>query len=206
MEDKTPCLNNNSFIPALSECERWLDFLIKRFDLTLKDGFVVTINKTKKDTLGFFQSKECKDKYINETEDINNINLNTLNIKKSSPYEVLTHELAHLLNYNEGIKDCSSNQYHNKKFKVMAESLCLIVTKSDKRGYSVTSESEEFKTMLGEFKPNDKAFLICQDMSKKKPVGSRMRLFICSCGYKVRCAKDLNATCNECDSKFEEVL
>jgi hypothetical protein len=40
--------------------------------------------------------------------------------------------------------------------------------------------------------------------SRGKGSGSRLRLYVCQCGTKVRCASDtLNATCNECHSNFQ---
>ena len=49
-------------------CERFIDFLIKRFDVELKDGYVMTINKTKKGTLGYFKPIGCSDNYKNERD------------------------------------------------------------------------------------------------------------------------------------------
>ena len=197
-------LNNNSFIPALEESERFIKFLIKRFNLVVKNDYVITINKASSSTIGFFMPKEHPNHYINTTQNLNNINLNTLFLKKSSPYECLTHELAHFLNYGEGIKDCSSNQYHNKHFKSRAEGLLLGVERT-KRGYSHTIETPEFLKMVEEFKPNKEVFDICQANEKKKKVGSRLKLWVCGCGVKVRCAVDLNAVCLDCNTNFKKV-
>lgn len=204
MIDKTCCLNNNSLIPALEECEDFIDFLNKKFNLNLPPNYLITINKTKKSTLGFFMPKEHSERYTNTTQDLNNINLNTLHLKTSSPYECLAHELAHFLNYIEKIKDCTSNQYHNKHFKKKAESLFLLVEKTNK-GYSQTTGTEEFKELLKEFNPNTNAFNIFQNQKKKKKVGSRLKLYVCSCGVKVRCAINLNALCLDCNSEFKKI-
>lgn len=195
----------NSFIPALAECERFIKFMNKKFSLSLPSDYVITINKESKDTIGCFRSKECDDRFVNTKQDLNNINLNTISIKKHSPYECLTHELSHFINYIKGVRDCTSNQYHNKHFKATAESLLLKAEKG-KKGYSKTSESEEFLTMLKEFKPNKEVFNICQNVEEKKKVGSRLKLWMCSCGVKVRCAVELNAGCLDCGSKFVEVV
>ena len=193
---------NNSFIPMLSECERFVEFLDKRFNLNLPP-YVITINKAKKSAIGHFMGDKHKDKFINEKSDLNNINLNTLYLKTSSPFECLTHEVAHFINYSKNIKDCSSNQYHNKYFKQEAEGLLLKVERT-KKGYSNTSETEEFKEMLKEFKPLD-VFNIIQEVGNKVKVGSRLKLWLCSCGVKVRCAVDLNAKCLNCDGVFKNV-
>ena len=56
-----------------------------------------------------------------------------------------------------------------------------------------------------EFKPNKEVFNICQADEEKKKKGSRLKLWVCGCGVKVRCAVDLSATCDLCESKFKKV-
>jgi hypothetical protein len=51
--------------------------------------------------------------------------------------ETLIHEMAHLANYINGIKDCTVTQYHNKHFKRRAEEFQLEVVKT-KKGWSET--------------------------------------------------------------------
>lgn len=194
-------INNNSFIPALNECERFVKFLDKKFNLNLPSNYVITINKASKNAIGFFMCKEHNEKFINSTQDLNNINLNTYYLKENNPFEVLAHETAHFINYLKGVKDCSSNQYHNKKFKAVAEMLFLKVDKG-KKGYNITSETEEFNKIIEEFKPNKEVFNIFQQIGTKKPSKTRNKLFMCSCGVKVRCATELNAVCLECNTQF----
>ena len=142
---ETSCLNNNSFIPMLKECERWINFL-----------------------------DEC-----------------------------LAHELAHFLNHLQGVKDCTSNQYHNKQFKKQAETLFLKVERTNK-GYAQTSETEEFKQLLTEFSPKTDVFNIIQQPKEKGKVGTRLNKWVCSCGVIVRCATELKAKCLECGGEFEK--
>ena len=203
--NKEDCgLNNNSFIPAIAESERFIKFLIKKFDLVVKNDYVITINKASPSIVGFFMPKEHKNHYINSNQTLNNINLNTLNLKTSSPYECLAHELTHFLNYCEGVKDCSYNQYHNKHFKSRAEGLLLSVERTNK-GYSQTSGTDEFKKMVEDFKPDKEVFNICQANEQKKKVGSRLKKWVCDCGCIVRCAVDLNAVCLDCNTNFKKV-
>ena len=132
---ETSCLNNNSLIPALNESERFIKYLIERFNLSDLKNYIVVINKTSKNALGTFASKETLQHFTNTNNELSTITLNTLHLKKCNPYEVLAHELAHFINYSKGIKDCSSNQYHNKHFKQQAE-LLLLTCEKTKRGYS----------------------------------------------------------------------
>ena len=201
MVDKTSCLNKNSFIPMLNECERFVKFLDDRFKLNLP-AYVITINKTKKSSIGHFMSDKHPDKFTNTTQDLNNINLNTIHLKTSSPFECLAHEIAHFINHTKQINDCSANQYHNKHFKKEAEGLLLKVERT-KKGYNKTSESEKFKKMMEEFKPNKTVFNIIQNHGERAKVGSRLKLWVCECGVKVRCAVELNAKCLNCDGEFK---
>ena len=200
-----PCLNNNSIIPAIKESEKFIKFLINRFKLEVPNNYIITINKASKNTIGFFMPKEHDNHFINSTQDLMNINLNTIHLKKCCPYECLTHELAHLINNVNKIKDCSGYGYHNKHFKTQAEKFNLSVEKG-KNGFNQTKPTEEFNKMLLEFKPNKEVFNICQNHEDKKK-GSRLRLYICNCGVKVRVGSDdFNAKCLNCESEFKKVI
>ena len=201
----TSCLNNNSLIPAINESERFIKFLDKKFNLKLPNNYIVVINKASKSALGSFANPETKQHFINTTQELNTITLNTLHLKKCNPYEVLAHELTHLINYLNKVKDCSINQYHNKHFKEQAESLLLSTTKTNK-GFT-TQDNEIFNKMVKEeFKSNPSVFNVFQSQKDKSKVGSRLRLYICSCGVKVRVGKDdFKATCLDCLTTFERV-
>ena len=204
--NKTSCLNNNNtLIPALQESERFIKFLIKRFNLTDLKNYIVVINKTTKSAYGTFASKETLQHFTNTNNELSTITLNTLHLKKCNPYEVLTHELAHFINYSKNINDCSSNQYHNKHFKQQAE-LLLLTCEKTKRGYSHTKENENFNTMLKDFKANKEVFNVFQNQKPAGKKGSRLRLYMCSCGVKVRVGTDdFKALCLLCDSEFKKV-
>ena len=207
----TSCLNdknNNSFIPSLKESERFISYLIDKFGLEVKEGFVITINKASKNAVGYFMPKEHAEHYTNTTQDLHNINLNTLYLKDYSPYEVLTHELAHFTNKLKGVKGTSSNGYHNKHFKAQAETFLLKVERT-KKGYAHTTETEEFKKMLEEFKPQKEVFNIYQNSKDKKKKPTRLKKWVCSCGENVRHAlrdskgRDFIGICGYCHSNYE---
>ncbi len=199
-------MNNNTLTIALKESERFIEFLNNKFNLKLPNNYLITISKTTKKTTGYFMGDDHKEHFVNTKQNLNNINLNTYYLKTNSPYEVLAHELAHLVNHIKGVKDCSSNQYHNKHFKKQAEGFLLKVERG-KRGYSKTTETEEFKEMVkNDFKADTKVFNIFQKQGSSVKVGSRLNLYICSCGIKVRCAKHLNAVCLDCKTKFIKVV
>ena len=206
-EKETYSLNTkqNSLIPAIKESEKFIKFLLNRFNIENVKPYIVVINKTSKNALGTFANIQTKQHFKNTTEEFNTITLNTIHLKKCNPYEVLTHELSHYVNYCNGIKDCSGNQYHNKHFKTQAEKFLLKVSKT-KNGFAHTEETDEFNLMLNDFKPNKEVFNIFQEQRNKNKVGSRLRLFKCECGIKVRVGSDdFKAECLICNSKFNKV-
>jgi hypothetical protein len=63
----------------------------------------------------------------------------------------LLHEMCHLWNIQHDIQDCSrSGTYHNKHFKEIAEKSGLLVERSDKYGYCVTTPTDELKAFVKE--------------------------------------------------------
>ena len=206
-------VQTTSIKPSIEEGERFIKFLDDKFNLKLPNTLIFTIEQKSEKLKGYFMPSLNPSAYTIEQSKtaLNTITLNTLYLKdfELSPYQTITHEIAHFLNNIEGIKDCSSNQYHNKKFKNRAEKLLLIVEKTESKGYSYTKLSPELeKAIVDDFKPSPNAFNIFQHITKKKKSKSRNLLFICGCGVKIRTAKNednpLNATCNYCDSLFIE--
>jgi hypothetical protein len=199
--EKENCdLNHNSISPAIKESERFILFLNDKFGLELKKDWIITISKTKPSNYGHFQAQAIE----NTTKKLNNINLNLIHLKKCNPYEVLTHELAHYINFSKGINDCSSNQYHNKHFKAQAERLLLKVERMGKKGYAKTSESEEWLKMLEEFKPNKEVFNFCQNHQEKAKKPQLNLKYVCDCGYICRSSRiDFSAECNYCQTTFK---
>ena len=68
-----------------------------------------------------------------------NLSVDYLSIDAFHFLGTVVHEMCHSFNLQRGIVDCNpSNQYHNKKFKTLAESVGLVVTKEGHRGYCRT--------------------------------------------------------------------
>lgn len=135
----------------------------------------------------------------------------------------LIHEMVHLYNLQNGVKDCSSNQYHNKHFKKMAERACLIVSRIDPFGWASTTMHPEAKKWLTGLFVNDEAFSVYRRGSRSSPgdnkaaggdnngvkptkpkgPGSKMKKWSCGC-TNVRCAIELEATCIKCGNGFKK--
>ena len=198
----------NSIKPSIAETERFVCYLNKKFELNLPNDLIITISEAKPSIKGYFRPSGNTEAYINSDKRLNQINLNSLYLVET-PYETIAHETAHFSNQTKGVKDCSSNQYHNKHFKTEAEKLLLEVKSIEGKGFAYTTETPQFKEMLTEFKPDQTAFKVFQNKKEKeqKKKGRNLK-FICPCGCIVRSArneeKPLNAYCGYCEGKFEE--
>ena len=134
----------NSIRPAIAELERLFDVFSVLFDCDLPLP-VITIQThgRKKTTLGWFWS----DAWLAGESTVPEINFaaELLNRDVYQICETLIHEMVHYRNAAKGIKDCNSNQYHNKKFKTACDLVGLNCEKIDGagRGWAWTSLSAE---------------------------------------------------------------
>ena len=129
MENETITQNEtlkNSIKPSISEIERFIFFLNKRFSLNLKDDLIINIQTTKPTIRGFFCPAGNPANYENEKQAINSIIISSNLLKdKDRVYITLTHELAHYLNSQNGHNP--KGNYHTQKFKIECEKMLLLV-------------------------------------------------------------------------------
>ena len=83
--------------------------------------------------------------------------------------ETLLHEMAHLKNAEAGIRDCTSGQYHNKRFKEAAEEFGLVVTRIKGKGYARTALGEAAIDAIKDLNPREQLFTAF----KRRPVGRK---------------------------------
>lgn len=133
----------------LTSYNRVAGYLNKLFDLLNAEFFesvlsrpTITIQSTPK-AYGHFSLRE--DTWISKRGGTHEINIGAGTLAR--PIEEVTatllHEMVHYYNYEMGIQDCSrGNTYHNRRFKESAEAHGLIVTHSDKYGWSHTSPGD----------------------------------------------------------------
>lgn len=133
----------------------------------------------------------------------------------SRPYEevagTMLHEMIHLYNLENGVKDTSrGGTYHNKKFKDAAEAHGLNVEATEKYGYSKTSLNDEAKSEVEDFMQSigKTSFdLYREKVEEKKPGGkkSSSRKYVCPCcGLIVRATKEVKVVCFECNQLLIE--
>lgn len=154
-----------------------------------------------------------------------NIGAGTLDRPIENVVETLLHEMVHIYNMQNGIKDTSrGNTYHNKKFKEKAESVGLLIEHSEKYGYTRTMPSDALVMYIADQGWND--ILICREEGYQVPTGrvagsdkgngedtpppekkpSSTRKYQCPCcGNSVRATKTVNILCGDCKVQMEVV-
>lgn len=124
----------------------------------------------------------------------------------------MLHEMVHLYNLQNGVKDTSrEGTYHNKKFKEAAESHGLMVENTEKYGWAKTDLTEEAKAETEDFmnfieKTSFEIFREAESEKEKKGGGkSSSRKYVCPCcGLIIRATKEVKVLCFECNELLVE--
>lgn len=149
-----------------------------------------------------------------------NINTATLDRPIEEVASTLLHELCHLYNMEQGIQDTSNNGvYHNKRFKQTAETHGLVIEKSPKYGWTITSpglelldfiecqgwadiqmtEGLSWLDMLGTGTGSRTPGSGEHGAEKPPKRPSSTRKYVCPCcGTSVRATKAVNILCGDC--------
>lgn len=153
-----PALSSNSILiqrkdkkmKTITKTSRLAGQLEKLFRLLNADMFdgqleepIITVQSTPRAYGHYSVSKVWT---VNGEESKHEVNIGAGTLDRSLEYTVATllHEMCHMFNDTVlNIQDCSrGGTYHNKQFKATAESVGLIVTKSDKYGWAHTAPSD----------------------------------------------------------------
>ena len=208
----------------LTSYNRVAGYLNKVFDLLNAEFFenalsrpTITIQSTPK-AYGHFSLRE--DTWISKLGGTHEINIGagTLSRPIEEVAATLLHEMVHYYNYEMGIQDCSrGNTYHNRRFKEAAEARGLIVTHSDKYGWSHTSPSDRLLEVILDNDLTDilinrneyTGFRITGTGTHSgagaalPPKKSSTRKYICPCcGMSVRATRAVNVACMDCDTQL----
>lgn len=202
-------MNQNNFIGvALDELYRIFEILNKEYFSGKLNYPMITIQKTKRSgNLGWFTLDKVWEKKDTEEKRYEiNICAEYLSMELHEIVCTLQHEMVHYANKIAEIKDCNG-QVHNKKFKVLAEQVGLIVEKSKKYGYGHTSCSDGFKKFIDEvIKPNADSFTYFRNVPPKEKEKKEKTTFtyICpKCENKVKAKADKNIVCGDCKCNFK---
>ena len=207
----------------LTSYNRVAGYLNKVFDLLNAEFFeselsrpTITIQSTPK-AYGHFSLRE--DTWVSKLGGTHEINIGagTLSRPIEEVAATLLHEMVHYHNYLHGIQDCSrGNTYHNRKFKAAAEERGLIVSHSDKYGWSHTSPSDRLLEFILD---NDLTNILINRnefggfritgtgthsgtpaMGGEVTRRSSSRKYMCPCcGMSVRATRAVNIACLDCE-------
>lgn len=125
----------------------------------------------------------------------------------------LLHEMVHLHNALNGIKDTSRGYtYHNKRFKQQCElhgmEYTVMTTPCEKNGWNKPNLTDHTKELIAALQIDESAFTIARTdftgmkAQKKKTTWK----WECGCGQIVRSTKpEVNIVCGDCGTHFENV-
>lgn len=175
---------------------------------------VITVSPDTKGAYGWCTSYKAWKETRHENEGYYEINICAEYL--SRPYEdvagMMLHEMVHLYNLENGIKDTSrAGTYHNKKFKEAAEAHGLNVENTEKYGWSKTSLTEEARKEVEDFMNSiDKtSFDLYREKAEKekKKSKSNSKKYVCPCcGLIIRATKEVKVVCYECDELLIEEI
>ena len=214
----------------LTSYNRVAGYLNKIFDLLNAEYFdstlsrpTITIQSTPRAYGHFTLNDDTWVSAIGGTHEIN-IGAGTLARNIEDICATLLHEMVHYYNYVNGIQDCSrGNMYHNKRFKAAAEERGLMVTHSDKYGWSHTEPTEELLNFVIEngltdilINRNEQGYFRVGggtgthsggvEITGKPPRTSSTRKYICPCcGMSVRATRTVRIACIDCTEQMIEV-
>jgi len=210
----------------LTSYNRVAGYLNKVFDLLNAEFFeselsrpTITIQSTPK-AYGHFSLRE--DTWISKLGGTHEINIGagTLSRPIEEVAATLLHEMVHYYNHVVGVQDCSrGNTYHNRRFKETAEAHGLIVTHSEKYGWSHTTPSDRLLEFILDNDLTD--ILISRNeyasfritgtgthngaptVGGITPRTSSSRKYVCPCcGMSVRATKVVNVACMDCNEQL----
>jgi len=196
---------------TITELHRIFDLLNKSFfENKLEQPIILIQTKTKR-TMGTCSvNKIWKRKTKDDTEKYEiTLSAEYLNRTNEEIVATLLHEMVHLYNSLNQIKDTSNNfVYHNKRFKEEAERRGLVINHAKTIGWSVTTLQDPTKELIKTFNIMDqafdyyrKAFLLETTKIPTNPLNS----YSCpGCQTKINSRKILNLICGDCNKKFEK--
>ena len=206
-------LEQASLIPAMKEIERQADFLIAemKFDeLLLKENARVTFviqTQGKRACFGSYTPNIWTSKDGKKSCEIQ-ISAEHLTRPAIQTTATIAHELQHKMNDLKGIGDTSNNgAYHNGKWLDSVKDMLVMAEKTKQNGHGITVGFTPIweAVVLAELQPDDNAFTLVREIveaKKKTKSPTKMLKWTCECGVNVRCAVELDATCNECGTDF----
>ena len=161
---------------ATAELERWTTEMRLWFKPECLPMPVITIQGGEHNTLGWFAWSRWESRAGAILDEVNFV-AERLSRDVFDIAATLMHELVHLANYTAGIRDCSSNQYHNSHFRDRAVAVGLACERIAARGWAKTSLTPLLRERIAGFGPippplTCSAFLLPQPVPAAASPGS----------------------------------
>lgn len=187
------------------------------YNNTLPEPSILIQNRgNKKNVLGWCTTKKIwNDVSTNEKKYEIAIISEYLNRGMLPILSTLLHEMVHLYNQINEIKDVTRNgTYHNKNFKEIAENHGLIIERDDRIGWSLTKLQSSTINFIKTTDIKEDVFTLSrldptqlsdnEDGECENKPKSSSRKYICpNCGTIIRASKEVNVLCVDCNIKFE---
>lgn len=208
-------MKNNSLQNTIQELEDLFEvFNAKYFESELSKPVITVSSDTTKGAYGWCTSWKAW-KTVHDGADGGYYEINICAEHLSRPFEdiagTMLHEMVHLYNLENGVKDTSrAGTYHNKKFKDAAEAHGLIVENDPKHGWCRTKLNDEAKEEVNDFMNfiGKKSFDLFRESPAKEKKGgnkSNSRKYVCPCcGLIIRATKEVKVLCFECEELLVE--
>lgn len=200
----------NSIRPIIEALEgAHAHFNTALFGGRLRTRPVITVQtRGRKSAYGWYWPQRWQNGTSNPAE----LNISAEELKRDPADVLLTmaHEMVHQVADETGVKDTSrGGRYHNKAFAKLAEAagLCAPAAPDKRLGFSGVTWGPEGSRGRAAFDSLDATiragFDLARTLPNVKKQKSKMLLFTCGCGFKIRCGRrELAAQCLACDGEF----
>jgi hypothetical protein len=147
-----------SMLPTAHPYQQVINVLASAFDhfnSVLLNGeltdtpIIAVLPRGRRAAYGWFVEDKWNDKGVKRPEI--NVSAEHLSRPIGNVLGTLAHEMAHMLNAQNGLKDCNKAQYHNKHFKTAAERLGLVVTRVPNKGFAMTTVGTTLQAAIDVF-------------------------------------------------------
>jgi hypothetical protein len=201
-----------SLCPPIAELERAFDeFCVSLFKRKMPRPVITIQTRGRSRMIGWFWEDKWQNGQPKKLPEIN-IVAEYLAQDVEDIAEVLLHEMVHFSNFLDGIHDCSSAQYHNRKFRDRCHVIGLICEKQGRRGWAYTKLSPALRDIVRTVHLNPEAFQMYRvgpqyTVVETKPE-QRQRRWTCQCkkpvGKVIYASRGLDVTCNKCLKVYKE--
>jgi hypothetical protein len=141
----------------IAELERWATEMVLWFQPERLPLPVITIQGNIRGALGWFAWSRWESRDGAILDEINFVP-EYLGRDVFDIAETLVHELVHLANFVAGIRDCSSNQYHNAHFRNRAVAVGLTCERTRHCGWAKTGLTPALRERIAAIRPDVSAF------------------------------------------------